>query len=112
MLLFEASYVLCMKNQNLVELISVLGFMGKILFWAIYFADINAGGFKYSVLSVRVDVSSGGGSTGPISGAQTGKILLQNKRIYYQLTINDLYLEAKQNSYHILKIKTDFPKFF
>uniref|UniRef100_K1QB32 Protein amnionless n=1 Tax=Magallana gigas TaxID=29159 RepID=K1QB32_MAGGI len=35
--------------------------------------DINAGGFKYSVLSVRVDVSSGGGSTGPISGAQTAE---------------------------------------
>lgn len=35
--------------------------------------DINAGGFKYSVLSVRVDVSSGGGSTGPISGARTAE---------------------------------------
>lgn len=103
LLLFEASYVLCMKNQNSVELISVLAY---------FFADINAGGFKYSVLSVRVDVSSGGGSTGPISGAQTGKILLQNKRILYQLSMNDLYLEAKQNSVHILKIKTDFPKFF
>lgn len=86
--------------------------MGKILFLAYFFADINAGGFKYSVLSVRVDVSSGGGSTGPISGARTGTILLQNKRILYQLPMNDLYLEAKQNSVHILKIKTDFPKFF
>lgn len=86
--------------------------MGKILFWPIFFADINAGGFKYSVLSVRVDVSSGGGSTGPISGAQTGKILLQNKKILYQLPMNDLYLEAKQNSVHIIKIKTDFSKFF
>lgn len=86
--------------------------MGKIQFLANLLADINAGGFKYSVLSVRVDVSSGGGSTGPISSAQTGKIPLQNKRILYKLPINDLYLEAKQNSYHILKIKTDFPKFF
>lgn len=82
--------------------------MGKILFWGYFFADINAGGFKYSVLSVRVDVSSGGGSTGPIPGAQTGKILLQNKKKYYQLTINDLYLEAKQNSCHIFKIKVFF----
>lgn len=86
--------------------------MSKILFLGYFFPDINAGGFKYSVLSVRVDVSSGGGSTGPIPGAQTGKILLQNKKIYYQLTISDWYLEAKQNSVHILKIKTDFPKFF
>lgn len=84
--------------------------MGKS--FGLFFADINAGGFKYSVLSVRVDVSSGGGSTGPISGARTGKILLQNKRILYQLSMNDLYLEVKQNSVHILKIKTDFPKFF
>lgn len=82
--------------------------MSKILFWAIFFPDINAGGFKYSVLSVRVDVSSGGGSTGPISGARTGKIPLQNKWILYQLTINDLYLEAKQNSCHIFKIKVFF----
>lgn len=80
--------------------------MGKS--FGLFFADINAGGFKYSVLSVRVDVSSGGGSTGPISGARTGKILLQNKRILYQLTINDLYLEAKQNSVHIIKIKQIF----
>lgn len=84
--------------------------MGKS--FGLFFADINAGGFKYSVLSVRVDVSSGGGSTGPIPGAQTGEISLQNKRKLYQLPINDLYLEAKQNSVHVLKIKTVFPKFF
>lgn len=47
--------------------------MSKILFLANFLADINAGGFKYGVQSVRVDVSSGGSSTGPISGAQTGK---------------------------------------
>lgn len=55
--------------------------MSKMLFLANFLADINAGGFKYSVQSVRVDVSSEGGSTGPISGAQTGKNPLQNKRI-------------------------------
>lgn len=40
--------------------------MGRVLFWVIYFVDINVGGFKYSVLSVRVDVFFGGGSMGLI----------------------------------------------
>lgn len=42
--------------------------MGKILFLGYFFVDINVGGFKYSVLSVRVDVFFGGGSMGLIFG--------------------------------------------
>lgn len=69
--------------------------MSKILFWVIFFLDINVGGFKYSVLSVRVDVFFGGGSMGLIFGVWIGKIFFQNKWILYQLIINDLYFEVK-----------------
>lgn len=69
--------------------------MGKIQFLVNFFVDINVGGFKYSVLSVRVDVFFGGGSMGLIFGVQIGKIFFQNKRILYQLLMNDLYFEVK-----------------
>jgi hypothetical protein len=39
------------------------------------FPDINAGGFRYSVLSVITEASVGGSSSGPTAGAQTCKIV-------------------------------------